>query len=179
MDTESVPFKAEALKIRYNFLTSLVHVMVLTILGTMYMSVTEKFKFVDAFFCVCATITTLGYGDQSFSTTSGRIFAVFWILASTICVGRFFFYLAELCTESRQRSFTKWFLTQNLTSFDLDAADLEDDKVVSAAEFVLYKLQKMGKISREDVTTILGRFQNLDVDHSGALTTSDLIQSQN
>ncbi|KAK2631172.1 hypothetical protein EUGRSUZ_L03293 [Eucalyptus grandis] len=122
--------EVETHKIRYNFLIPLVHVVVLTVLGTVYMSVTEKFKFVDAFYCVCASITTLGYGDQSFSTTSGRIFAVFWILASTICVGRFFFYLAELCTESRQRSFTKWVLTRNLTFFDLEAADLDDDKVV-------------------------------------------------
>ncbi|KAL3742313.1 hypothetical protein ACJRO7_017746 [Eucalyptus globulus] len=171
--------EVKAHKIRYNFLISLVHVVVLTVLGTVYMSVTEKFKFVDAFYCVCATITTLGYGDQSFLTTSGRIFAVFWILASTICVGRFFFYLAELCTESRQRSFTKWVLTRNLTFFDLGAADLDDDKVVSAVEFVVYKLQEMGKISWEDVTTILERFQNLDVDHSGTLTTSDLSQSRN
>ncbi|XP_039166707.1 two-pore potassium channel 1-like [Eucalyptus grandis] len=155
--------EVETYKIRYNFLISLVHVVVLTVLGTVYMLVTEKFKFVDAFYCVCATITTLGYGDQSFSTTSGRIFAVFWILASTICVGRFFFYLAELCTESRQRSFTKWVLTRNLTFFDLEAADLDDDKVVSAAEFVADKLEEMGKISWEDVTTILERFQNLDV----------------
>ncbi|KAK2631257.1 hypothetical protein EUGRSUZ_L03172 [Eucalyptus grandis] len=171
--------EVEAHKIRYNFLISLVHVVVLTVLGTVYMSVTGKFKFVHAFYCVCVTITTLDYGDQSFSTTSGRIFSVFWILASTICVSRFFFYLAELCTESRQRSFTKWVLTRNLTVFDLEAADLDDVKVVSAVEFVVYKLQEMGKISWKDVITILERFQNLDVDHSGTLTTSDLIQSRN
>ncbi|KAK3433573.1 hypothetical protein EUGRSUZ_D01460 [Eucalyptus grandis] len=124
-------------------------------------------------------LSTLGYGDQSFSTTGGRIFAVFWILASTICVGRFFFYLAVLYTGSRQRSFTKWVLTRNLTFSDLEAADLDDDKVVSAAEFVVYKLQEMGKISQEDVTAILERLQNLDVDRSGTLTTSDLIHFRN
>lgn len=49
----------------------------------------------------------------------------------------------------------------------------------SAAEFVVYKLQEMGKISQEDVTAILERFQNLDVDQSGTLTTSDIVQSRN
>ncbi|KAF8031812.1 hypothetical protein BT93_D0891 [Corymbia citriodora subsp. variegata] len=169
----------ESRKIRYNFLTSLVLVVVLTVLGTLYMSLIEKFKFVDAFYCVCSTISTLGYGDKSFLTTGGRIFAVFWILASTICVARFFFYLVELYTESRRTSFAKWVLTRNLTGTDLESADLDHDKVVSAAEFVVYKLQEMGKISQEDGTAILERFQNLDVDHSGTLTTADLIQPQN
>lgn len=168
----------EAHKIKYRFLTSLVLLVVLTVLGTVFLSVVENFKFVDAFYCVCATITTLGYGDESFSTTGGRIFAVFWILASTICVAQFFFYLAEMYTESRQRSFVKWVLTRNITRSDLEAADLDRDSVVSAAEFVVYKIQEMGKISREDVTAILERFRNLDVDHSGTLTTSDLVQAR-
>jgi len=45
----------------------------------------------------------------------------------------------------------------------------------STAEFVVYKIQEMGKISQEDVTAILESFRNLDVDHSGALTASDLV----
>ncbi|KAK3433628.1 hypothetical protein EUGRSUZ_L00166 [Eucalyptus grandis] len=171
--------EVESHKIRYNFLTSLVLVVVLTILGIVFLSVIEKLKFVDAFYCVCVTISTLGYGDKSFLTTGGRIFAVFWILASTICVVRFFFYLAELYTESRQRSFIKWVLTRNITRSDLEAADLDHYKVISAAEFVVYKIQEMGKISQEDVTAILERFRNLDVDHSGALTASDLVQAGN
>ncbi|KAL3742311.1 hypothetical protein ACJRO7_017744 [Eucalyptus globulus] len=152
----------EAHNIRYRFLTSLVLLVILTVLGTVFLSVVENFKFVDAFYCVCATITTLGYGDESFLTTGGRIFAVF-----------FFFYLTEMFTESRQRSFVRWVLTRNITRLDLEAADLDHDNVVSAAEFVVYKIQEMGKISREDVTAILERFRNLDVDHSGTLTTSD------
>ncbi|KAL3742312.1 hypothetical protein ACJRO7_017745 [Eucalyptus globulus] len=171
--------EVESHKIRYNFLTSLALVVVLTILGTVFLSVIEKLKFVDAFYCVCVTISTLGYGDKSFLTTGGRIFAVFWILASTICVVRFFFYLAELYTESRQRSFIKWVLRRNITRSDLEAADLDRDKVVSTAEFVVYKIQEMGKISQEDVTAILESFRNLDVDHSGALTASDLVQAGN
>ncbi|KAI6704162.1 hypothetical protein NL676_013298 [Syzygium grande] len=171
--------EVEVHKIRYKFLTSLILLGVLTVLGTVFLLVVEKFTFVDAFYCVCATITTLGYGDESFSTTSGRIFAVFWILASTICVAQFFFYLTEMYTESRHRSLVKWVLTRNVTCSDLEAADLDQDKVVSAAEFVVYKLQEMGKISQEDVTAILERFQNLDVDQSGTLTTSDIVQSRN
>ncbi|KAK3433568.1 hypothetical protein EUGRSUZ_D01452 [Eucalyptus grandis] len=136
----------EAHNIRYRFLTSLVLLVILTVLGTMFLSVVENFKFVDAFYLPFVWLS-------------------------------FFFYLTEMYTESRQRSFVRWVLTRNITRLDLEAADLDHDNVVSAAEFVVYKIQEMGKISREDVTAILERFRNLDVDHSGTLTTSDLAQA--
>jgi len=61
----------------------------------------EGFSFIDAFYCVCVTVTTLGYGDESFTTKAGRVFAVFWILS--VCVVQFFLFLAESRTEERQR----------------------------------------------------------------------------
>uniref|UniRef100_A0A2N9F0B2 Potassium channel domain-containing protein n=1 Tax=Fagus sylvatica TaxID=28930 RepID=A0A2N9F0B2_FAGSY len=138
----------------------------------------EELSFMDAFYCVCSTITTLGYGDESFSTRGGRIFAIFWILSSTICLAQFFLYLAELCTERRQRAMANWVLTRKLTFSDLEAADLDHDKIVSAAEFVVYKLEEMGKISHEDVSVVMETFKRLDADQSGTLTTSDLLLSQ-
>lgn len=44
----------------------------------------------------------------------------------------------------------------------------------SAAEFVVYKLKEMGKISEEDVEMVMEWFKILDVDHSGTLTKADL-----
>lgn len=46
--------------------------------------------------------------------------------------------------------------------------------VCSAAEFVVYKLKEMGKISSEDVEMVMEWFKILDVDHSGTLTKTDL-----
>lgn len=48
----------------------------------------------------------------------------------------------------------------------------------SAAEFVVYALKEMGKISQEDVAVILERFKHLDADQSGTLTASDLLPSR-
>lgn len=44
----------------------------------------------------------------------------------------------------------------------------------SAAEFVVYKLKEMGKISEEDVEMAMEWFKILDFDHSGSLTKTDL-----
>lgn len=98
--------------------------------GTAFLVTLEKLDFIDAFYCVCSTITTLGYGDKSFSTKWGRIFAIFWILISTITLAQFFLYIAELNSERRQKSLAKWVLSKKVTCIDLEIADLDDDGVV-------------------------------------------------
>lgn len=122
--------EVETHKVKYKFIMAGILLFVLIIVGTVFLFVVEEFNFMDAFYCVCSTITTLGYGDESFSTKRGRIFAIFWILSSTICLAQFFLYLAELYTERRQSSFVKWVLKRNLTPLDLEAADLDHDKAV-------------------------------------------------
>lgn len=117
-------------KIKYKFIMVGVLLLVLIVVGTVFLFVVEELSFMDAFYCVCSTITTLGYGDESFSTAGGRIFAIFWMLGSTICLAQFFLYLAELYTERRHRSMVKWVLSRELTFSDLEAADLDRDKVV-------------------------------------------------
>ncbi|XP_058080983.1 two-pore potassium channel 1-like [Magnolia sinica] len=168
----------ETKRVRYKFLMVTVLLVLLIIVGTVFLSTIEGLNLVDSFYCVCSTITTLGYGDKSFSSEGGRIFAIFWILTSTICVAQFFLYLAELNTEHRQQALVKFVLTRRMTTLDLEAADLDDDGVVSSAEFIIYKLKEMGKISQEDITLVMEEFEDLDVDQSGTLSVSDLTLAQ-
>ncbi|XP_059662399.1 two-pore potassium channel 1 [Cornus florida] len=168
----------ETNRVRYKLITVLIFISVVMLVGTIFLATVEKLAFIDAFYCVCSTITTLGYGDKSFSTRIGRVFAIFWILTGTICLAQFFLYAAELNTESRQRALVKWVLTRKVTNLDLEAADLDDDGDVGAAEFILYKLKEMGKISQEDIALVLEEFEALDVDQSGTLSTSDIMLAQ-
>ncbi|KAK7299935.1 hypothetical protein RJT34_10764 [Clitoria ternatea] len=170
--------EAEVNKTRYKFFLVFFLVLILIISGTIFLVVVEKLDVVDAFYCVCSTFTTLGYGDKSFSTEAGRIFAVFWILTGTISLAQLFLYIAEMNTESRQKELVKWVLTRKMTYFDLEAADLDGDGTVGAAEFVIYKLKEMGKISQEDISLVMQEFEELDVDDSGTLTVSDLTLAQ-
>ncbi|PPR99111.1 hypothetical protein GOBAR_AA21563 [Gossypium barbadense] len=62
------------------FYTTSILLVVFVVTGTIFLYKVEKLDLVDAFYCVCSTITTLGYGDISFSSKGGRVFAVFWIL---------------------------------------------------------------------------------------------------
>ncbi|KAF5207051.1 Two-pore potassium channel [Thalictrum thalictroides] len=162
-------------KVRYKFLCASILLVILITVGTVFLIKVEKLSIVDAIYCVCSTITTLGYGDKSFSTEAGRIFAVIWILTSTVCLAQFFLYLAELNTERRQQYLVKWVLSRRMTAADLEAADLDDDGTVVAAEFVIYKLKEMGKITQEDISLVMEEFEALDVDQSGTLSASDLM----
>ncbi|CAI0378814.1 unnamed protein product [Linum tenue] len=151
---------------------------VLMVAGTVFLCQVMKLGFIDAFYCVCSTVTTLGYGDKSFSTSGGRLFAVVWIMVSTIGLAQLFLYVAEVFTESRQRALVNWVLTRKMTTGDLEAADIDCDGHVGCAEFVLYKLKEMGKITQEDIMLVTEEFEGLDVDQSGSITASDLFLAQ-
>ncbi|RLN17958.1 two pore potassium channel a-like [Panicum miliaceum] len=71
----------------------------------------------------------------------------------------------------------KWVLNRRITTMDLEAADLDGDRQVGAAEFVLYKLKELGKISQEEISSFL-EFDRLDVDQSGTLSAYDLTLAQ-
>lgn len=117
----------ETNKVRYKCVVAFIILLVSLVVGTIFLADVENLEIVDAFYCVCSTVTTLGYGDKSFSTKAGRVFAIFWILSSTICVAQFFLYIAELNTENRHKELVKWVLTRRMTNVDLEAADFDDD----------------------------------------------------
>lgn len=165
-------------KVRYKCFMMMGFLVVLFALGTTILVKVEKLGVVDAFYCVCSTVTTLGYGDKSFSTEGGRIFAIFWILTSTISLAQFLCYIAELNTEKRQKQLIKYVLTKKITNVDLEAADVDADGNVEAAEYILYKLKEMEKISQEDISILLQEFEALDVDQSGTLSPGDLRLAQ-
>ncbi|KAF9610885.1 hypothetical protein IFM89_025419 [Coptis chinensis] len=149
-------------RVKYKLLMIVGLLLVLMIVGTIFLSRVEDLGLVDSFYCVCSTMTSLGYGDKSFSTFGGRIFAVFWILTSTICMAQFFLYLAELNTEHRQRLLVKWVLKRRMTRVDLEAADFDDD----------------GVVSQEDIALIMEEFKDLDIDQTGTLSASDITLAQ-
>ncbi|KAK9269174.1 hypothetical protein L1049_000943 [Liquidambar formosana] len=146
--------------------------------GTIFLSSIEEMDFLDALYCVCSTMTTLGYGDKSFQTPFGRFFAVFWILSSSTCLAHLYFYVTEYYVQGRQRSLVNWVLAWRMRSLDLEAADLDDDGFVGAAEFIIYKLKEKGKISEEDIELVREEMEELDVDQPRTLSASDIMLAQ-
>ncbi|RLN42005.1 two pore potassium channel a-like [Panicum miliaceum] len=105
-----------------------------------------------------------------------KFYNVALLLAMVMVAGTLF--LWKLYTERRQKMLAKWVLNRRIITMDLEAADLDGDKQVDAAEFVLYKLKELGKLSQEEISSFLREFEKLDVDQSGTLSTHDLTLSQ-
>lgn len=144
------------------------------IIGTVMMVKFEGLALVDAFYCTIMSITTVGYGDHTFKTFYGRLFAGLWLLFSTLAVARCFLYLAEARVDKRHRLIAKWVLQRELTVGDLVQADLDHDGCISKAEFVLYKLKEMGQIGAHEIADISHQFEQLDVNNAGKITLARL-----
>lgn len=63
--------------------------------GTLFLCLYEQLDFVDSVYLSVISVTTVGYGDKTFKTLVGRVFAVFWLLFSSIAMASLFFYFAE------------------------------------------------------------------------------------
>nr|TKV91311.1 hypothetical protein SEVIR_9G087701v2 [Setaria viridis] len=92
----------ETYRIKYKFYTVALLLVMIIVTGNLFLWKVEKPSLVDSFYCVCATMTTLGYVDKCFSSKLGPIFAIFWVIMSTILLAQFFQYVAELAENARQ-----------------------------------------------------------------------------
>ncbi|XWS09680.1 hypothetical protein CRYUN_Cryun39dG0009700 [Craigia yunnanensis] len=172
----------ESLKIDYiKCLISLIAMGVHFVIGIFVLVTVEKMDFTDAVYCACTTMTTVGFGDESFSSEFGRMFGIVWISTGTSSLGQLFLYIAEVYTDIETRKLVKWVITSNIIAKkDLEAADnVEDDKVYGAADFILYKLKEIGKIKQEDISVAMKDIddviKDLDVEDQ---SVSDVIPAQ-
>ncbi|XP_030947932.1 two-pore potassium channel 5 isoform X2 [Quercus lobata] len=150
-------------------------VVVLSIgIGTLVLYFVEDLDWMDSFYLSVMSVTTVGYGDRAFKTLPGRLFAVVWLLFSTLMVARAFLYLVEARIDKRHRSIAKWVLSRDITVQDLLAADVNNNGFISKSEYVIYKLKEMGKIGEKDILLICDHFSKLDRNNSGKITLPDL-----
>ncbi|CAG7897864.1 unnamed protein product [Brassica rapa] len=146
-------------------------------LGVGIMHFIEKIDWLDSFYLSVMSVTTVGYGDRAFKTLPGRLFAAVWLLVSTLAVARAFLYLAEARVDKRNRERAKRVLCETMSVSQFFAADIDNNGCVSKAEYVIYKLKEMEKITDKDITPISKQFDKLDRCSNGKITLVDLLDS--
>ncbi|XP_031095859.1 two-pore potassium channel 3-like [Ipomoea triloba] len=144
--------------------------------GVLFMHYVERLGWLDSLYLSVMSVTTVGYGDRAFESLSGRVFASFWLLVSTLAVARAFLYLAEARVDKRHRMMAKWVLDQDMTVAQFLAADIDNNGFVTKSEYIIYKLKEMGKISEKDILLICKQFQRLDTGNCGRITLADLME---
>lgn len=114
----------------------------------------EGMDTMDAVYCSLTTMTTVGYGDESFSTSFGRLFGIFWISTGTSTLGQLLLYFAEVYTEAQQKEVVKMVLSKRITDMDMEAAEHVDDekKRLGTADYL--------KISEDDMNLAAKEFQD-------------------
>ncbi|KAF8115144.1 hypothetical protein N665_0030s0177 [Sinapis alba] len=146
-------------------------------LGVGIMHFIERIDWLDSFYLSVMSVTTVGYGDRAFKTLPGRLFAAVWLLVSTLAVARAFLYLAEARVDKRNRERAKKVLCETMSVSQFFAADIDNNGCVSKAEYVIYKLKEMEKITDKDITPISKQFDKLDRCSNGKITLVDLLDS--
>eukprot|EP00415_Alexandrium_ostenfeldii_P002029 UN2029 len=118
------------------------------VVGTVVVALNEDWPWLHGFYWSVVTCTTVGYGDLRLEKQSTRVFATVFVLGGFALVG---------------------------AALGNIGADMDKDgNGVDRCEFVRAMLVQLGKVTQEDVLKILDRFDDLDIDGSGILTSEDL-----
>ncbi|ERM94596.1 two-pore potassium channel 3 isoform X2 [Amborella trichopoda] len=147
-------------------------------IGIGVLRLVEGLGWIDALYLSIMSVTTVGYGDGTFKSLSGRAFASIWLLVSTLAVARAFLYLAEARVDRRHSHMARRILARDMTAEDLIVADIDHNGFVSKSEYVIYKLKEMGKVDEKDIVQICNQFDRMDVGQFGKITLSDLMEAQ-
>ncbi|CAN8267313.1 unnamed protein product [Cochlearia groenlandica] len=172
-----IDIKKGRMRIRLKIGLALGVVMLCLGFGVLIMRFFEGIGWFDSFYLSVMSVTTVGYGDKAFKTLPGRLLAAVWLLVSTLAVARAFLYLAEARVDKRNRERAKRVLGENMSVSQFFVADIDHNGCVSKAEFVIYKLKKMEKITDKEIRPIANQFDKLDRTNSGRITLEDLLET--
>lgn len=124
----------------------------------------EDMTWIGALYYSVVTCTTVGYGDLLPKTDGDKVFVMFWALGGTIATGRAIgSFMGNFC-EVREAKRQKEELKKKITKDEVKELDEDGDGKVSIAEFALYKIEKMGLVSPEQINEIAQEFKKMDKD---------------
>mmetsp|Transcript_10464 Transcript_10464/g.22722 ORF Transcript_10464/g.22722 Transcript_10464/m.22722 type:complete len:660 (-) Transcript_10464:87-2066(-) len=156
-------------------LLSLFPVLVMILLGSLVVGISEGWNWVDSIYFCVITGTSVGYGDLYPSSNEMRWFSVVYIPlavgAFSAALGR----IANIFVEKEIQKSNRKLLEREVTVEDLERMNADGDGEVSPLEFVEYMLKAMNKVDQALLEDLHSQFQKLDADGSGGLESDDLV----
>ncbi|KFK42611.1 hypothetical protein AALP_AA1G018000 [Arabis alpina] len=123
------------------------------VVGACVLCFGEELGFLDSVYLSVMSVTTVGYGDETFKTVGGRIFAVVWLVLSTVAMACLFIYFAQIRVDGKVMELP-----------------------VSESEFVVSKLKECGKISEDDIKLFVSEYEKLDGNTLRKITSQQLLE---
>ena len=133
----------------------------------------EGWDFGTAFYHCMVTATTVGYGDVSIETDSGKVVAIVHIMFSVAIIAML---ISEIdgAAKRRAHALEKLRLIRAKLDPDLICSLDQDGNGVCKLEFVIGMIVKLELLEWSDVEPFMKQFDQLDTDKSGMLDKEDL-----
>mmetsp|Transcript_59988 Transcript_59988/g.120395 ORF Transcript_59988/g.120395 Transcript_59988/m.120395 type:complete len:809 (-) Transcript_59988:91-2517(-) len=122
---------------------------------------------VDSFYFAVVTSCAVGYGDITPQSVSGKIFAIPYMLCSTVIAAKLIVEFINLYVNDT--------VGERITKQILDSvtyvyrADINSNGVVTETDYVMFKLHQLQKINRTIENELVKRFKVLDLGGEGFL----------
>jgi len=128
-------------------------------------------SWIDSFYYGFITYLTVGYGDVAPKTKGGKALGT---LLVTMGLFSFTALLAELADiQAQARLGAEKTLQERLIELN-EVIDQDDNGKVTADEYIIFNLKKMGKVDDMTITLLKDQFKALDADGSGELDADDI-----
>jgi len=151
--------------------------------GTFVLMHWEDVDMVTGIYTSLVTMTTVGYGDFSFSHPGTRIFASVWLIVAPVATAQCLNSLltAIYDTEGRLNRKRQKLLEAPVSVATFKAMDANGDGTMSETEFVVARLITMKMLGSEAlpmVQRLKETFQKIDTDQSGHVQFEEILQAQ-
>eukprot|EP00939_MAST-03C_sp_MAST-3C-sp1_P000818 g818.t1 len=150
----------------------------LFVLGIVVGMAIEGWGFLDAFYFVCISATTVGFGDLHPTKDEMKIFCVFWLLFLTLGLGNVISEYQTYEMAKRNYATRKNILNKRWTRRDFKSFDRDRDGAVGELEFIIETLLQMELVKQNEIEAISNQFRRRDVDGSGTITIDDILKSR-
>merc|ERR1712048_1479285 len=132
---------------------------------------------VSSFYMSVITVTTVGFGDYSPKSMSGRAFGIVWMIVGVAVTAFFVSALSALLAQEDSPLELEDAHTIDFESFQ--AMDKDGNGYLSKDEYALYELVKHGLITHDIVDAIHAKYASMDVNRDGRVTFSMLKDMSN
>lgn len=158
----------------YNLIMACCSLLVILLIGFAVFFWMEGLSVVDALYTTIISATTVGFGDFEPTHNTTKTIMTVWLCFSTIAVGKVIADFTDASVKAKQRDVSRRLLTASMDIGSIKSFDKDQSGAVDKCEFLAEMLVRSGKVEREDVDTILLRFEQLDKDNNGEISVADI-----
>ena len=158
----------------YKLVVSIATFALLVAGGTVVFALADKLDFVDSFYLVFVSVTTVGYGDFAPRSVGTKVFAIFYLPIATLSLAKVIGDCVRVRAAASRASLEERVLARDIDRSLFAALDVDGDDRVRRYEFLAGTLVAQEKVTRAEIDSIMRRFHELDVSRTGFLSHDDL-----